>query len=322
MIARYDLAPLDGITKTVFRRVWNDRFGGADRYFIPFFSPTSEHVMTARDLKELDRSRNAGLDLVPQVMTRRAADFLWAAEVVKDLGYTEVNLNLGCPSGTVAGKGKGSGFLARPEELERFFDEVFAGTPLPVSVKTRLGITDPEEFQPILEIYNRYPIACLTIHPRVQKEFYKGEVHLDAFAWALAESRNPVCYNGELKTVEEIRAFEERFPTVDAVMIGRGAIGDPALLRKVRGGKAASREELQAFTQDLYRSYQDFYGGQAAQAAQRMKEVWYYLIRLFQGGERIDRRLRRTRNPREYEMLEAAIFAELPLLDHIPVSLA
>lgn len=318
MIRRYDFAPLDGITKTVFRRVWNDSFGGADRFFIPFFSPTSEHVMTGRDLKELDRSRNAGLTLIPQVMTKRAEDLLWATEVVKDLGYTEANLNLGCPSGTVAGKGKGSGFLAKPEELERFFDEVFSKVTLPVSVKTRLGIHEAEEFERILEIYDRYPIACLIIHPRVQKQFYKGEVHLDTFARALEKSKNPVCYNGDLKTVEAFRAFEERFPTVDHVMVGRGAIGDPALLRKVRGtGEGATREELRRFTRTLYAAYTEFYEGQAAQAAQRMKEVWFYMIHLFEGGERIDRKLRRNRDPRVYEQLEAAIFAQLPLLDHL-----
>ena len=318
MIRQYDFAPLDGITKTVFRRVWNDQFGGADRFFIPFFSPTSEHVMTSRDLKELDRARNAGLELIPQVMTKRAEDFLWATEIVKDLGYTEANLNLGCPSGTVAGKGKGSGFLSKPDELEKFFDEVFSKVTLPVSVKTRLGIHDPEEFERILEIYNRYPIHCLTIHPRVQKQFYKGEVHSDAFAKALEKSKNPVCYNGDLKTVESFRSFEERFPTVEHVMVGRGAIGDPALLRKVRGtGEAATREELQHFTKTLYAAYTEFYQGQDAQAAQRMKEVWFYLIHLFVGGERIDRKLRRNRDPRIYEQLEATIFAELPLLDHL-----
>ena len=316
MIRRYDFAPLDGITKTVFRRIWNEHFGGADRYFIPFFSPTSEHVMMNRDLKELDRSRNPGLEVVPQVMTKRAEDFLWAIEIVKDLGYTEANLNLGCPSGTVAGKGKGSGFLAKPDDLEKFFDEVFSKATLPVSVKTRLGIHDPEEFERLMEIYNRYPIQCLTIHPRVQKQFYKGEVHLDTFAQALSISKNPVCYNGDLKTVEDIQLFEEKFPTVDAVMIGRGAIADPALLRKIRGGKAVTREELQNFTQTLYHAYTEFYEGQDAQAAQRMKEVWFYLIHLFVGGERIDRKLRRNRNPREYEQLEATIFRDLPMLDH------
>ena len=315
MIARYDLAPLDGITKTVFRRVWNDRFGGADRYFIPFFSPTSEHVMTARDLKELDRSRNVGLDLVPQVMTRRAADFLWAAEVVADMGYTEVNLNLGCPSGTVTAKGKGAGFLAKPEELDRFFDQVFSKVRMPVSVKTRLGIQEPEEFARLLEIYNRYPIACLTIHARVQKEKYRGPVHLDAFAQALAESRNPVCYNGDLRTAAEVEALSQRFPSVEAVMIGRGAVADPALLRKLRGGPAATKEELQAFTQDLYRAYQAFYG-QVGTAAQRMREVWFYLIHLFENADRLNKKLRRFKNPGEYESVEAAIFRDLSLRDH------
>lgn len=318
MIRRYDFAPLDGITKTVFRRVWNEHFGGADRFFIPFFSPTPDHLMTPRDLKELDRSRNPGLQLVPQVMTRRAEDFLWAARIVEDLGYTEVNLNLGCPSGTVTAKGKGSGFLAKPEALEQFFDTVFSSMTVPVSVKTRLGIYEPEEFERILEIYNRYPIRCLTIHPRVQKQFYKGEVFLDCFARALEASKNPLCYNGDLKTVERFEEFEARFPTVEHVMVGRGAIGDPAILRKVRGtGGPAGREELRAFMQDLYQSYQVFYEGQTAQAAQRMKEVWFYMIHLFEGGERIDRKLRRNRDPRVYEQLEATIFAELPLLDHL-----
>lgn len=315
MIRRYDFAPLDGITKVVFRRVWHRQFGGADRYFIPFFSPTGQHILTDRDRRELDPANNAGMPLVPQVMTRQAEDFLWAAELVADMGYTEVNLNLGCPSGTVTAKGKGSGFLAKPEELDRFFDQVFSRVQMPVSVKTRLGVQAETEFPRLLEIYNRYPITCLTIHARVQKEKYRGAVHLDAFAQALAESRNPVCYNGDLRTVAEVEAFAERFPTADAVMIGRGAVADPALPRKLRGGPAATREELRTFTQTLYREYQAFYG-QVGPAAQRMKEVWFYLIHLFENGERLDKKLRRSRGPGEYESIEAAIFRDLALRDH------
>ena len=216
MIQRYDFAPLDGITKVVFRQVYHRMFGGADRYFIPFFSPTDQHILTKRDQRELDPAANAGLPVVPQVMTCRAPDFLWAAEIVADMGYTEVNLNLGCPSGTVTAKGKGAGFLAKPEELERFFDEVFAAVKLPVSVKTRLGVKEPEEFERLLDIYNRYPIACLTIHPRVQKQFYKGTVHRDWFAWAAERSRNPLCYNGDLVTVEDCTVFAVDFPAIDA----------------------------------------------------------------------------------------------------------
>ena len=315
MIQRYDFAPLDGITKVVFRRVWAAHFGGADRYFIPFFSPTDQHILTDWDRREIDPANNGGLPLVPQVMTCRAKDFLWAAEVVADMGYTEVNLNLGCPSGTVTAKGKGAGFLAKPEELDRFFDQVFSKVRMPVSVKTRLGIQEPEEFARLLEIYNRYPIACLTIHARVQKEKYRGPVHLDAFAQALAESRNPVCYNGDLRTAAEVEALSQRFPSVEAVMIGRGAVADPALLRKLRGGPAATKEELQAFTQDLYRAYQAFYG-QVGTAAQRMREVWFYLIHLFENADRLNKKLRRFKNPGEYESVEAAIFRDLSLRDH------
>lgn len=312
MIARYDFAPLDGITKVVFRRVHHQMFGGPDRYFIPFFSPTDQHILTQRDRRELEAANNGPLPLVPQVMTRRAEDFLWAAEVVADLGYGEVNLNLGCPSGTVTAKGKGSGFLAHPEDLDRFFDQVFSSVKLPVSVKTRLGYETPEEFYRLLEIYNRYPIACLTIHPRIRKEKYRGPIHYDVFTWAAAQSHNPVCYNGDLLTVEDCAALEKNYPAVAAVMIGRGGVADPALFRKIRGGTAATRQELEAFTAELYRQYKDFYG-QPQPAAQRMKEVWFYLIHLFENGDKLDKKLRRSRGPAAYEAIEAEIFQTLPL---------
>lgn len=315
MNPRIDFAPLDGVTKVVFRRVWSQMFGGADRYFIPFFSPTDQKIVTQRDQRELSPENNRGLTVVPQIMTRKAPDFLWAAELLSDLGYSEVNLNLGCPSGTVTAKGKGSGFLAHPEELERFFDEVFASVKLPVSVKTRLGYQSPEEFPRLLELYNRYPIACLTIHPRVRPELYKGTVHRDWFQYAVRESRNPLCYNGDLLTVTDIQQVQETFPTVPAVMVGRGAVADPALLRKLRGGPAATREEIETFTRTLYQSYQAFYG-QKAPAVQRMKEVWFYLIHLFENGEKHSKRMRRLRTPPEYEVLEASIYQELPLRDH------
>lgn len=318
MIARLDFAPLDGITKRVFRQVWHAHFGGADRYFVPFISPTDQHVITPRDRRELENPE--GLPQVPQVMAKQAADFVWAAEALADMGYAEVNLNLGCPSGTVTAKGKGSGLLMDPDRLDRFLDQVFSGTRVPVSVKTRLGYNTPEEFSRLLEIFNRYPIACLTVHPRVRPEKYRGAVHMDQFALALAESKNPVCYNGDLTSAAGVRALEARFPALDAAMIGRGAIADPALLRRLRGGPAASKEELQAFTQELYQAYQDFYAqaapdGQAAPASQRMKEVWFYLIHLFENGERLGGRMRRSRGPRAYEELEAQIFQELDLLD-------
>ena len=312
MIERYDVAPMDGITRAVFRRVHHRMFGGADRYFIPFFSPTDQHIITRRDLRELDPANNVGLPLVPQIMTRRAPDFLWGAQVMEEMGYGEVNLNLGCPSGTVTAKGKGSGFLAHPNELAAFFDEVFSKNPLPVSVKTRLGYEAPEEFTALLDLYNRYPIACLTVHPRVRKEKYRGPVHLDVFADALANSRNPVCYNGDLLTVEDCRAFEQEFPQVNAVMIGRAVVADPALLRKALGGAGATREDLRGYLDDLYHGYTELFGS-AGGAVSRMKGHWFYLIHKFEGAEKLEKQLRKAREPWEYEVVVNQIFT-LPMV--------
>ncbi|SFQ09080.1 tRNA-U20a,U20b-dihydrouridine synthase [Oscillibacter sp. PC13] len=316
MSLRYAAAPLEGITTFVFRNAHHRVFGGVDRYFLPFFSPAAEHILTNRELRDLDPANNTVPNLVPQVMTRRAEDFLWAAEQVRAMGYREVNLNLGCPSGTVVAKGKGAGFLGHLEELDQFLDEVFSKAAVPVSVKTRLGIRNPEEFHRILEIFNRYPIAELTVHPRVQKEFYKGALHRDLFAWAMSESRNPLCYNGDLVTVEDCFTLKAEFPKVESVMIGRGLAADPALLRKLRGGSAATRGEVECFVQMLYEGYCVAYG-QAGPAAQRMKELWFYLIHLFRGGEKQAKAMRRLKQPREYEQLEASIFRDLELREAV-----
>ena len=312
MTVRTELAPLEGITTWLFRRTHARMFGGADRYFTPFFSPAAEHILTKKELRDLAPEQNAGVPTVPQVMTRRAEDFLWAAERMAELGYGEVNLNLGCPSGTVTAKGKGAGFLLRPDELDAFLDAVFSRVCLPVSVKTRIGYRDAAELPRLLEIFRRYPICELIVHPRLREEFYRGPVHLDAFAQALADSPVPVVYNGDLKKPEDVSDILRRFPAVSGVMIGRGAAADPALPRRLRGGPAAGREELQAFTRTLYDGYRSAYGS-AGPAAQRMKELWFYLIERFDGGEKYAKKMRRVKAPEEYERLESGIFQELPL---------
>ena len=189
---------------------------------------------------------------------------------------------------------------------------MFAKVCLPVSVKTRIGYRDAAELPRLLEIFRRYPICELIVHPRLREEFYRGPVHLDAFAQALADSPVPVAYNGDLKKPEDVSDILRRFPAVSGVMIGRGAAADPALPRRLRGGPAAGREELQAFTQTLYDGYCSAYGS-AGPAAQRMKELWFYLIERFDGGEKYAKKMRRVKAPEEYERLEAGIFQELPL---------
>lgn len=311
---QYYCAPLEGVTGYVYRRAHCRYFSGVDRYFMPFFSPAQEHVFPRRERQEFLSELGEGLRAVPQLLTRRAEDFVWAAGELSAMGYDEVNLNLGCPSGTVCAKGKGSGFLAFPDELDRFLDDIFSKVRVPVSVKTRLGIRDAEEFAPLLEIYARYPIAELTIHPRVQKDFYKNRVRLDVFASAVESLACPVCYNGDLVTPGDCAEAARRFPQVGALMLGRGLVADPALIRKAKGGKCAGREELRAFHDELYESYAASFGSRR-NATLRMKEMWSYLIRLFDGGERHAKALKKSRDTAEYEAAAAAIFRDLPLLD-------
>lgn len=306
---RVYFAPMEGVTGAMYRRVHHRHFPGVDRYFMPFLSPGQEHTFTRRDLRELSPAENEGIPVVPQLMTRRAEDFNWAARELSKLGYREVNLNLGCPSGTVVAKGKGAGFLADPELLDRFLEEIFTSAVVRISVKTRLGVKDPEEFGPLLDIFNRYPISELIIHPRARTDFYKNKVNLAAFSAALGKSRNPVCYNGDLVTGADLAAFQTEFPTVERVMIGRGLVAAPALLCSERAGKAA----LRAFHDELYAAYCGAFGSER-NAMLRMKEVWFYMICGFGNHERLAKELRKATDPGVYRAVVGSIFSDLPLL--------
>lgn len=310
---RLYVAPMEGITDHVFRSVHHRYFPGADKYFTPFFSPTNDGRFTGRSLRDLDPKLNEGLPIVPQLLTKHSADFLWAAKALADMGYPEINLNLGCPSGTVVAKGKGSGLLDHLEGLKALLDGVF-DYPLgaEVSVKTRLGRKDPEEFPRLLELFNDYPISELTIHCRVRDDRYRKSAQPQAFALPLQESKNPVCYNGDLADIEAFKTFQAQFPQTPAAMLGRGVVADPALLRRIQGGAPADRETLKRYIDELFETYCAVFG-HARSALNRMKEIWTYQLCLFDGAEKYEKRLRKTTDPAEYRALVERIFGELPL---------
>ena len=307
---RYYFAPMEGITDSIYRRLHHKYFGGVDRYYMPFLSPTIHRQLTHKEDRELPFADTEDFTAVPQILTKVADDFLWAAQVCADRGYEEVNLNVGCPSGTVVSKGKGSGMLRDAAALDAFLAEVFSKSPLPISVKTRLGLENKDEFSALLAIYNRYPIKELTIHPRTRKQFYNGELHMDIFAYAMENSVNPLCFNGELRTNSQISEFSCRFPTIEAVMIGRGLIADPGMLTP--GG--TTRESLKAFTDELTETYISAFGG-ARNAMFRMKENWSFLRHRFDGSERLWKQLRKTTDLTEYKAITAEIFHTLPLAE-------
>ena len=304
---RYYFAPMEGLTDGVYRRVHHKYFGGVDRYYMPFLSPTIHRTLTAKEDRELPQADSVPFAAVPQVLTKDPEAFLWAAEVCKDRGYGEINLNAGCPSGTVVSKGKGAGLLTDFGELDRFLDAVFASSPLPISVKTRLGLTDPGEFPAILEVYNRYPIRELTLHSRVRKQFYNGSVDMEKFRYCLENSRNPVVFNGDLTSVPQIRELAREYPQLDAVMVGRGLIGDPGMLTK----EGTEPKKLEGFIDELLENYLVLFGG-SRNAMFRLKENWQYLLPNFQGSEKLGKRLRKTTDLQEYRSLTHEIIHTLP----------
>lgn len=308
----YYFAPMEGVTGAIFRTVHRRYFPGVDKYYMPFLTPTKDRIFTPRDLRNVAPEYNRGLHAVPQLLTRSAEDFCWAARELYAMGYDEINLNLGCPSGTVTAKGKGAGMLADPEGLDRFLDAVFSNAEGAVSVKTRLGMEAPEEFPRLLEIFGRYPISLLIIHPRVRQDFYRHPVRTDAFAAALEQYRGPVCYNGGLVTAGGCMRFQTRFPQVERVMIGRGLLANPALVRQARGGPGPDRETLRAFHDELYHGYLEAFSCQRSTVF-HMKEVWSYLSRLFEGCEKPLKRLQKAADSSAYEGAVDQIFCTLPL---------
>ena len=258
---------MEGLTGSIYRRVHRRFFPGIDRYYAPFITPAHDHSEPPRDWRELRREENTGVPLVPQLLTNNAQDFLWAARVLLDEGYKEINLNLGCPSGTVVAKRKGAGFLSLPEELDAFLETVYA-SPLAgearFSVKTRLGMRDPDEFFRLAEIFSKYPIPLLILHPRLRIDQYTGPVHPDAFAYALERCSFPVAWNGDIFNPGDLSRLENRFPEVDTVMLGRGLAADPALAARCRGLPGCTVDILTDFHDTLCEEYRRVLYGDTA----------------------------------------------------------
>ena len=309
---QYYFAPLEGLTDSIYRRLHHRFFGGVDRYYTPFLSPTIHRALTAREERELPPADSVGFPVVPQVLTKQAEDFLWLAKACQDLGYREINLNLGCPSGTVTAKGKGSGMLRDPDNLESFLDAIFVHSPLPISVKTRIGYEKPEEFADILAIYNHYPIAELIVHPRVRSAFYNGKVDMEQFIYAMDKSKAPVCYNGSLCTMDDIAAISRQFPQLQSIMLGRGLIADPGLLTS----SGTSSSALEEFHNCLLEEYICAFGGER-NAMFRMKENWRYWLCKFEDSQKLGKHLRKTTDITEYKQITHQIFHELAIVKNI-----
>lgn len=332
-------APMEGVTGYTLRNVHHACYPGVDAYFTPFIAPNQHHAVNPKEHRDVTQTNNTGIPVIPQVLTNKAELFLWAARELKEkYSYNEVNLNLGCPSKTVVSKHKGSGFLEDTEKLDRFFYEVFSAVgaassgsepgepdnPYPrISVKTRLGLDSVEEFADILRVYNKYPLSELIIHARVQKEFYKGEPHLDVFADAVKETNHSLCYNGDIWTLEDYKRVRELFPSIRKVMIGRPLMANPELVKECQAYEAClaegrewsgyhnSMENLKKFHDRLLHGYLVQMNGDGNNVLFKMKELWGFLSRQFPESERLIKKMVKAGKIEEYEKLAEKLFEEV-----------
>lgn len=356
-LMNYYFAPLEGITGYCFRRAHHQFFPGITAYYTPFVVATYTKKLKSREKRDVLPENNLGVPTIPQILTNRAEEFLHCARFLADFGYPEINLNLGCPVGTVTAKGKGSGMLRTPDEMDRFLDGICEGaekilvsgpdgslSPIRISVKTRLGWEDPAEFDDLLSIYERYPLSSLIIHARTRSELYRGKPELAAFARAFLREKGPassdasraatpassassdsaptgqsaaphrllLCYNGDIRTRDDLSFLQEHFPGLSQVMIGRGLLCDPNLVSGITADQKADPKTFREFHDTLYAAYDEQFHDDRIRI-NCMKEVWTFLGESFEDTGRYVKNIHKAAGKLEYESAVRMLFANCPL---------
>lgn len=304
-------APLEGIGGYIYRNAQADYFEKADKYYSPFLAPNQNRSISPKEYKDIAPEHNEDITLVPQIMANNAEIFLIAAQELEQLGYKEINLNLGCPSRTVVTKYRGAGFLAKPDALEQFLEEVYSKLNIRLSLKTRLGMEDEEEFEHLLDIYNKFPVSELIIHPRVQTDYYKNTPRMESFLNALEKSKNPVVYNGDIFNKEKYQQVMKQMD-VSGVMLGRGVLANPALFGEIRGTEKLSKERLWEFHERLLADYTQEMSGER-NVLFKMKELWFYLAWSFTNTEKYEKKIRKAQHLSDYRLVVKQLFFEQEL---------
>lgn len=310
---KFYLAPMEGLTGYIYRNTYDKFFGNIDKYFTPFITSNSSKNLKTKELRDLLPQNNDGLNIVPQILTNSSEGFLNTCGKLEQLGYSNVNLNLGCPSGTVVSKNRGSGFLIKTEELDRFLDEIFNASNISISIKTRLGKHDPDEMYDLIEIYNKYPIEELIVHPRTQKDFYKNRPNLEVFKDVLSTSVNPICYNGDIFTKSDYDNLIANFPNLKSVMLGRGIIANPGLLDSIKKNETLDKVTLKAFHDEILSKYIELLG-EERNAMYRMKEMWWYMIYIFSDHKKHAKKIKKSQNLESYMSAVDSLFNEQQII--------
>jgi tRNA-dihydrouridine synthase B len=307
---QFYLAPLRGVTDTIFRTVFESCFGCFDYLLTPFLTTVKGKEVAPSHLKDITGIANDRQRVVPQMLGNDADDLLLLARAVQRLGYPSVNWNLGCPHQQVTRKKRGSGLLPFPELVDSILARLVVSLPCTLSVKVRLGLEQGDELERLMPVLNSYPLREVIIHPRTGKQGYSGSVDLDRFASVAARCRHPVVYNGDIVTLQQFTALRQRFPGISHWMIGRGAAYNPALLKSLREGCVCTVETvlLRRFHDDLFlRNRRILFG--PAHLLGKMKEFWGYFSSNFGEGKKVLKKIQRCTTVDQYCRLVDDVFA-------------
>ena len=310
---KFYLAPMEGITGHIYRNSYEKYFHNIDKYFTPFIVPNQSVSLKTKELKDLLPQNNKGLNIVPQILTNNAEGFILTANKLKQLGYEEINLNLGCPAGTVVSKKRGSGFLAYPEELDKFLDEIYKIDNMKISIKTRLGKERADEFYKLIEIYNKYPLEELIIHPRTREDFYGNTPNLEVFKDALKLSKHSICYNGDIFTLNSYNKIINEFPEVNKVMLGRGILANPGLIGEIKNNEFANKEIIKMFHDEIFENYTILLN-EDKNAMYRMNELWGYMSHIFTNNKKYYKKIKKAQKAIDYKNAVNSLFIEQDII--------
>ncbi len=304
-------APLEGITGYVFRNAYHKVFekdkNRIDKYFSPFISPGVNQPLTPKELRDIHPDNNKGISLIPQILANNPDDFLLATKYIKELGYDEVNLNLGCPSGTVVSKKKGSGLLAEPDMLKSMLDKIYTSTDMKVSIKTRIGKDSPDEFPELMEIFNQFPVYELIIHPRIRSDFYKNTPNMGMYNLAYESCTTRLCYNGDVVSRDDFIRIRHEYPKTDSIMIGRGFLQNPMLASMILEDSEVDLLKIKEFHDLIMESYIEVMSGERP-VLFKMKELWFYLINIFVDSDKIAKKIKKAEKLSVYNEVVESLF--------------
>ena len=340
---KLSLGPFQGITDAPFRNVFKRHFGGIDKYYTPFFTGIQKDHAKNLQVEEIDPACNDVETLTPQILSTDAEEIMRFAKQCQQLGYKEINLNMGCPFPRVANKKRGCGLLPYPKMVETMFERIFEGIgDMKFSVKCRLGYFDPKEIEAIIPIFNRFPLSELIIHPRIGKQLYKGEADVERFKALIPYINTPLVYNGDIVSVDSFKRICNTVQPVNQFMLGRGLLANPFLAEQIKNDMTDARdmtdtrgvslqgepagthqmrppqqtdnktERLHHYVIDLYEDRLRHAGG-SPKVLGRMKELWSYLMNSFESPQDVWRKIKKINALKEYEEAVETIFRDIEI---------